>query len=57
MRWSCSGIGKRGGTRVIYYNLLSEGLIWLLIVYTKAKLDNLPIGFLNQLKEGISHGP
>ena len=57
VRWSCSGIGKRGGTRVIYYNLLSEGLIWLLIVYTKAKLDNLPIGFLNQLKEGISHGP
>ncbi|MGE8413932.1 MAG: transcriptional regulator [Pseudomonas sp.] len=57
VRWSYSGSGKRGGTRVIYYNLLSEGLIWLLIVYTKAKFDNLPSGFLNQLKEGIMHGP
>ncbi|WP_454864140.1 transcriptional regulator [Pseudomonas hormoni] len=25
VRWSRSGMGKRGGTRVIYYNTLSEG--------------------------------
>ncbi len=56
VRWSRSGMGKRGGTRVIYYNELSEGYIWLLIAYTKAKFDNLPIAFLNQLKEEISHG-
>ncbi|MES2818670.1 MAG: transcriptional regulator [Pseudomonadota bacterium] len=56
VRWSRSGMGKRGGTRVIYYNMLSEGCIWLLIAYTKAKFDNLPTAFLNQLKEEISHG-
>ncbi|UVJ43497.1 transcriptional regulator [Pseudomonas sp. LS1212] len=56
VRWSRAGIGKRGGTRVIYYNTLSEGCIWLLIAYTKAKFDNLPSAFLSQLKEEISNG-
>lgn len=56
VRWSRSGMGKRGGTRVIYYNTLSEGSIWLLIAYTKAKFDNLPVAFLKQLKEEISDG-
>lgn len=56
VRWSRSGMGKRGGTRVIYYNTLSEGSIWLLIAYTKAKFDNLPAAFLKQLKEEISNG-
>lgn len=57
VRWSRSGTDKRGGTRIIYYNTLPEGYIWLLIAYTKAKFDNLPTTFLNQLKEEISHGP
>lgn len=56
VRWSRSGMGKRGGTRVIYYNTLHEGYIWLLIAYTKTKFDNLPVAFLNQLKEEISNG-
>ncbi|WP_223302654.1 hypothetical protein [Halotalea alkalilenta] len=49
-------MGKRGGARVIYYNTLDDGTIWLLIVYTKAKFDNLPAALLNQLKEEIEHG-
>jgi len=48
--------GKRGGIRIIYYDTLAEGPIWLLIAYTKAKLDNLPVAFLKQLKEEISDG-
>ena len=56
VRWSRSGMGKRGGARVIYYNLLDNGEIWLLIAYTKAKFDNLPAAFLNELKEVIHHG-
>ena len=51
VRWSRSGVGKRGGARVIYFNQLSEGVIALLMVYTKAKLDNLPPAFLLQLKK------
>lgn len=51
-RWSRSGTGKRGGARVIYF-LAAEGTVWLLIVYSKAKFDNLPTSFLAQLKKGI----
>ena len=48
--------GKRGGARVIYYNLLDDGCIWLLIAYAKAKFDNLPASFLNQLREEVKNG-
>jgi len=55
VRWSRSGMGKRGGARVIYFNAL-EGRIWLLIVYAKAKFDNLPAEFLAKLKYEVEHG-
>jgi hypothetical protein len=49
-------MGKRGGTRVIYFNRLDNGVIWLLIVYAKAKFDNLPVVFLRRLKEELIDG-
>ena len=52
VRWSRSGTGKSGGARVIYF-LAHEGTVWLLIVYSKAKFDNLPASFLTQLKKGV----
>ena len=52
VRWSKSGMGKRGGARVIYF-LAPDGRVWLLIVYSKAKFDNLPASFLAQLRQGI----
>ena len=56
VRWGWSGQGKRGGARVIYYAILEEEVIWLLIAYAKSKFDNLPVGFLRELKEEIEHG-
>lgn len=56
IRWSRTGMGKRGGVRVIYYNLLDEGTITLLMVYTKAKFDNLPPAFLRQLRDELDNG-
>jgi hypothetical protein len=53
IRWSASGRGKRGGARVIYYNMLDDGTVWLLMAYTKAKFDNLPTSFLKELKNAI----
>ena len=52
VRWSRAGQGKRGGARVIYFNA-DESTIWLLIVYTKAKFDNLPSTFLAELRQGV----
>ena len=54
VRWKRSGMGKSGGTRVIYYNMLNDGEIWLLIAYTKSKFDNLPPNVLLKLKELIN---
>ena len=52
VRWAASGRGKRGGARVIYF-LEAEDIIWLLIVYTKAKFDKLPTSLLAQIKQGV----
>lgn len=51
VRWTRRGMGKRGGTRVIYFNRLASGEIVLLLVYAKAKFDNLRPEFLLKLKE------
>ena len=55
VRWQRSGMGKRGGARVVYFNE-AQGHIWLLIVYAKAKFDNLSAEFLAQLKYEVEHG-
>ncbi|MBK1695314.1 transcriptional regulator [Chromatium weissei] len=55
VRWNRFGMGKRGGVRVIYFNG-ADGRIWLLIVYTKAKFDNLPAHFLLKLKAEVELG-
>jgi hypothetical protein len=55
VRWGRAGMGKRGGARVIYFNE-PDGRIWLLIVYAKAKFDNLPAEFLVRLKAEVEHG-
>ena len=39
--WRSKGRGKRGGSRVIYYWLVSEGHIYLLTLYGKGVKDDL----------------
>lgn len=55
VRWSRAGQGKRGGARVIYFNVEHDA-VWLLIVYAKAKFDNLPASFLAELKREVEDG-
>ncbi len=52
VRWATTGQGKRGGARVIYF-LHADSTIWLLIVYKKAKFDNLPTSFITQLRKAV----
>lgn len=56
VRWGLAGRGKRGGVRVIYFNRLSHGEIWLLVLYVKARTANIPAYILRQIKEEIEHG-
>lgn len=41
VRWSRSGSGKRGGVRVIYYYCDLRRPIYLLMMYAKARQENL----------------
>ena len=56
IRWGQSGRGKRGGVRVIYYNRLASGEVWLLLVYDKTVQENIPPHVLRQIKEEIENG-
>ena len=53
VRWGRAGMGKRGGARVIYFTRLSNGEVALVVVYAKAKLDNMPAHILKQWKEAF----
>ncbi|NHR06802.1 transcriptional regulator [Chromobacterium haemolyticum] len=53
VRWSSEGQGKRGGVRVIHYNLLDDGTIWLLTIYGKNVREDIPAHILRAIKETI----
>jgi mRNA-degrading endonuclease RelE of RelBE toxin-antitoxin system len=55
VRWSIAGRGKRGGARIIYYNRLAIGEIWLLVIYTKSVTGNIPAHILKSIREAIEH--
>ena len=51
VRWGRAGTGKSGGVRVIYFNRLANGEIWLLLIYAKSVADNIPANVLRDLKK------
>ncbi|MDQ6996749.1 MAG: DNA-binding protein [Mariprofundus sp.] len=53
VRWSKAGQGKRGGVRVVYFNMFEDGKIWLLLIYGKNAKENIPAHILKQVKEEI----
>ena len=40
VRWSTTGNGKRGGVRVIYFNITEQGTIVLITLYQKSEQAN-----------------
>lgn len=46
-------MGKRGGVRVIYFNRLQDGEIWLLLLYAKSAKGNIPAHVWREIKEEI----
>jgi hypothetical protein len=47
------GSGKRGGVRVIHYNRLKDGVIYLLSMYANGVKDSIPAKTLNAIRETI----
>lgn len=50
-----SGADERGGVRVIRFDRLESGEIWLLAIYAKAIRGNIPAHLLKAIKETIEH--
>ena len=53
VRWAAQGKGKRGGARVIYFNLLDDGVIVLIGVYVKSEQTNILPKAVKGLKNEI----
>src|SRR5258706_6396228 len=55
IRWAMSGKGKSGGVRVIYYFKRQEDEIWLLTIYSKNEVENIPAHVLRQMAKEIEN--
>jgi mRNA-degrading endonuclease RelE of RelBE toxin-antitoxin system len=55
LRWRRSGMGKRGGVRVIYYVKQSYE-IWLLTIYAKSEAGTIPAHLLRSIKREMENG-
>ena len=53
VRWGVAARGKRGGLRVIYFLRVRQGEIWMLTLYAKNVVDNIPAKVLKKIKEAI----
>jgi len=53
VRWSRPGMGKRGGTRVIYFTHLEAGELCMLLVYPKTEKDSIPGYILKEVRKEI----
>lgn len=54
VRWSRRGTGKRGGVRVIHYNSLEDGVIYLLLIYAKNVRDSIDVDSLNKIRSSLN---
>ncbi len=52
VRWAAQGKGKRGGARVIYFNMLEDGVIVLLAVYVKSEQSSMAAKAVKGAKHG-----
>jgi hypothetical protein len=56
LRWGLRQHGKRGGVRVIYYWKQSDDEIWMLTIYAKNEVSNIPAHVLRRIAEELKNG-
>lgn len=52
VRWAAQGKGKRGSARVIYFNMLEDGVIVLQVVYVKSEQSHIAAKAVKGAKHG-----
>ena len=55
LRWGASAKGKSGCVRVIYYFKKQDDEIWLLTIYSKSEMENIPSHILRQIRKEIEN--
>jgi len=55
IRWRTADSGKTGGNRVIYFNKLERGQVWLLTGYSKRQHANISTRELVMARKAIDH--
>ncbi len=56
LRWRAQGRGKRSGYRVIYFPQLARDMIWLLTIYPKNLVENIPEKVLREIRNEVENG-
>ena len=51
LRWARPGGGRRGGLRIIYFVRYRPKEFWMLTMYAKAKVENVPSHILRALRK------
>ena len=51
IRWSGSGRGKRGGSRILYYWYNEQDVLMMLFIFRKNEIDDLNKDQLNKLRK------
>ena len=55
VRWAMAGKGKSSRVRVIYYFKRKDDEIWLLTIYSKNEVENIPSHILYQIAKEIEN--
>jgi mRNA-degrading endonuclease RelE of RelBE toxin-antitoxin system len=55
VRWRMADKGKSGGVRVIYYFKKQDDEIWLLTIYSKSEVENIPAHVLREIAKEIEN--
>jgi mRNA-degrading endonuclease RelE of RelBE toxin-antitoxin system len=55
LRWGLTSKGKSGGVRVIYYFKKQDDEIWMLTIYGKSEMENIPAHILRQIAEEVKN--
>ena len=53
VRWSRPGTGKSGGVRIIYLLQLEQGKGYLLTMFAKSKMENIPLAVLKEIRRAL----
>ena len=53
IRWSRPGTGKSGGVRVVYIVRSEQGEIYLLTMFAKSSMENIPLAVLKEIRRAL----